>query len=115
MSRISVFNDIHQERERQIAKWGEQRAPDNPWLAILTEEVGEVAQEICHAYIGRGSKDALYAELIQVAAVSVAWLESLREQEPTRTRTYLTSIQAWCILHLPKCVRKQLKKRKSLP
>lgn len=77
MNRTDIFEQINAERDRQNAKWGEQRAPDNPWLAILVEEVGEVAQEICLAYSGFSEKDRLRDELTQVATVAVAWLESL--------------------------------------
>ncbi len=52
-------------------------------LAILTEEVGEVAQEVLTQEGRRlardtvGTKKALRKELTQVAAVAVAWIESL--------------------------------------
>ena len=37
---------VKEERERQDAKWGSQRNLPNPtWLAILVEEVGEVAKD----------------------------------------------------------------------
>ena len=78
MSRQDIFCAIDEERERQISKWGAQRAADNPWLAILVEEVGEVAQEKCREYIGNDVTENLKAELIQVATVAVAWLEELQ-------------------------------------
>ena len=66
-----IYERITTERERQDEKWGSDRRPDSePWVAILTEEVGEVAR----ATLER--KD-LEEELIQVAAVCVAWLEAL--------------------------------------
>lgn len=47
-------------------------------LAVLTEEVGEVARELCDAANNRREpSDNLITELIQVAAVAVAWAESL--------------------------------------
>ena len=51
--------------------------------AILMEEVGEVAQEVLtqeHRRLARdtwGTPEALCHELIQVAAVAVAWVEAL--------------------------------------
>lgn len=52
-------------------------------LAVLAEEVGEVAREVL-AQDGRqlardslGTPAALRAELVQVAAVAVAWIEAL--------------------------------------
>lgn len=77
MNRQEIFNEIDIERSYQDHKWGAERAPDNPWLAILVEEVGEVAQEICQAYSTPGFGGGLKEELIQVATVAVAWLESL--------------------------------------
>ncbi len=60
--------------------------PDtNRKLRVLIEEVGEVAQELDHLEQLPGSKPAqkrLREELTQVAAVAVAWLESL-EPSPT--------------------------------
>jgi len=42
-------------------------------LPVLVEEVGEAASEV-----HEGDDTRLYNELIQVAAVAVAWAESLR-------------------------------------
>ena len=60
-------------------------------LAILTEEVGEVAQQVLEqpdrrlAFDSSGSRTELRKELTQVAAVAVAWVESLfNEPAPTQ-------------------------------
>ena len=75
MTRMQVFKLIVAERKRQDEKWN--RAPGE-WLAfsadkhlVLAEEAGEVAKAILEY-------DAvnLREELIQVAAVCVAWLEA---------------------------------------
>ena len=46
----TAFNEVadmvRDERQRQLAKWGEQMHDDLPWLAILTEEFGEVGKAI---------------------------------------------------------------------
>ncbi len=47
--------------------------PDSERLAILVEEVGEVA----HALTYDGDKERLEIELIQVAAVAATWIEAL--------------------------------------
>lgn len=65
----AILEEVGQEREAQDLKWGEQNHRDSVWLAILTEEVGECAKAILE---GKG----LTRELIQVAAVAVAWVES---------------------------------------
>lgn len=50
-------------------------------LAVLLEEVGEVAHELTEAMnagdIEAPDADKLRTELVQVAAVAVAWIESL--------------------------------------
>jgi hypothetical protein len=60
-------------------KWGEQNHPSLYWLAILTKEVGELAQTI----IDDGWPVQTRKELVQVAAVAVAWLEAMNRNEPT--------------------------------
>lgn len=67
-----LFSEILEERGRQDRKWGEQNHQDMRWMTILTEEVGEVAKEILEGEITKTR-----AELVQVAAVAVAWLECI--------------------------------------
>jgi NTP pyrophosphatase (non-canonical NTP hydrolase) len=52
---------------------------DDRRLAILTEEVGEVARELNDAEIGGRpiDRDKLVKELIQVAAMAATWVEAL--------------------------------------
>ena len=87
--------DVRAERTRQNAKWGEQNHPDGTggvmyvaiadearmdcqraaaegkvtWRDILTEEFAEALAE--------GDPERLRAELIQVAAVAMAWAEAI--------------------------------------
>jgi NTP pyrophosphatase (non-canonical NTP hydrolase) len=78
-----AFLKILTERRRQDAKWGEQNHADDFWMLILMEEVGETAQAILQACEERGSPARTKEELIQVAAVAVAWLEAIeRRGEP---------------------------------
>lgn len=65
------------ERQRQDVKWG--RSPGH-WpngsgvkLAVLVEEVGEVAR----ALLEEEGDERLLEELVQVATVAVAWAETL--------------------------------------
>lgn len=46
-------------------------------LAALTEEVGEVARAVMARGGWSGEEDNLREELVQVAAICVAWLETL--------------------------------------
>lgn len=68
-----VFTRIEVERERQHLKFNNQsHLPPTAWAVILGEEYGEVCKEVCE-----GDAKKLKAELVQVAAVAVAWLESM--------------------------------------
>ena len=84
MTRAEVYALVSAERTRQAEKW----RGNHTWgagdcssgsiapivkAAVLAEEVGEVAR----AVLDRESDDRLRAELVQVAAVAVAWLEGL--------------------------------------
>lgn len=92
---MNVINEVLAERERQDAKWGEQNHPDGTgqphaahkpyrarrdcenafaagrgtWRHILVEEVAEAEAE--------SDVFRLREELIQVAAVAVAWVEAI--------------------------------------
>lgn len=64
------------ERARQDAKWGEQNHDAPIWSLIATEELGEVAQATLETIFGGKHTRADYvAELVQLTAVCVAWLE----------------------------------------
>ena len=79
-----VYGDIHKERDRQDRKWGSQRHPYGTWQLILTEEVGEVAQAALAEQFDRNriekKRGGLRKELVQVAAVAVAWIEHLDDE-----------------------------------
>lgn len=92
-----VLSDVLDERVRQVKKWGPQSHDDGYWALILGEEYGEV----CQAAMDKPVQE-LRDELIQVAAVAVAWVEDLdaknpqgasphelREWEEWKTRTFL--------------------------
>jgi len=72
-ARANAKTRIALERERQIKLWGDGPMPLDKRLAILTEEVGEVAKEICDD----GSDERLLEELVQVGAVALRWAEDL--------------------------------------
>jgi NTP pyrophosphatase (non-canonical NTP hydrolase) len=76
-----VLAAVKAERERQNAKWGLRRYDNGTWLAILTEEVGEVAQAMQKEWGWGKPSDAqdLYKELIHASAVSAAWAEQVLE------------------------------------
>lgn len=74
-SQREIFEAIAAERDNQNAKWGEGSIRDRSLAVgytVLGEEVGEVARAILE-----GDAEGLRLELVQVAAVAVAILESL--------------------------------------
>ena len=83
MNRSDIYAAIDAERERQADKWGgphdwgsgdcsSPAVHDSTKLMVLTEECGEVARAVLDLDV-----DATRTELIQVAAVAVAWQEAL--------------------------------------
>ncbi len=74
-----VLQAIQDERDRQDAKWGANRyLAQETWLTILMEEVGEAAKAALEDDSGGYAE-----ELVQVAAVAVAALESHRAGPPS--------------------------------
>lgn len=67
---LSAMARIMDERARQDAKWGIQNHEAGKWSLILAEELGEVAKSQLE-----GDRANYLTELIQSAAVLVAWLE----------------------------------------
>jgi hypothetical protein len=71
--RSRVYELIDAERDRQDKKWGASRClPASLWMNILTEEVGETAETVL-----KNLPEENLKELVQVAAVAVAWLEGI--------------------------------------
>lgn len=80
MSRALV--DVEEERSRQDAKWGVQQHDPPDYFAILSEEVGEVAELVVEWRFGReADREArlrlMREELVQTAAVAVAMVEEI--------------------------------------
>jgi len=76
-----VFELIRAERDKQDKKWGANAirtvGPDSR-MCILAEEVGEAAEVVNRMRDeGVDLTSELRKELIQVAAVAVAWLEKI--------------------------------------
>lgn len=90
-----ALDDVARERMRQDAKWGEQNHPDGTGDPG-SEAVADIARDICNLAAQTGAlawrdvlreeffealaeKDPvkLREELVQVAAVAVAWIEAI--------------------------------------
>lgn len=80
------MDDVLAERARQDSLWGVQDLDPSVWSMILHEEAGEATTEACDWWRScRDGADILTAhhlvrlreELVQVAAVALAWIECL--------------------------------------
>ena len=78
-----IFDRIMRERGRQVEKFGARQykeQSEEACLAVLTEEVGEVAHVLNDLRVGNvtpGTYAQLEAELVRTATVCVAWLQAL--------------------------------------
>lgn len=81
-----IVEMILAERARQDEKFGEQNWEPVLWMSILLEEVGEAARHANDMHWPNGSnpEDAYRDELVQVAAVALAALESLHRNRDRR-------------------------------
>lgn len=84
---FNVLSEVNAERQKQDEKWGEQNHTYQ-WTSILGEEYGEVCEAMNRVLFGDNKAKAhndLRMELIQCAAVCVAWVECLdRNNEKMR-------------------------------
>lgn len=88
---LHAIRCVTDERRRQLQKWGVQDHPIADWFLILGEELGEAQREACeHVFRLRLPEQfpenperlqRLRNELVQVAAVAVAMIESLDRNE----------------------------------
>lgn len=80
-----IMGRIADERVRQNIRWGDQVHSWPVWMNILMEEVGEASISCLAAEFKDNDEDqelvreSFERELIQVAAVAVAILESLQK------------------------------------
>lgn len=104
LSKVSLtakaVDAIWRERVAQDLKWGEQNHPDGTGLTLMSRYDADVARDACERAFAEGygtfkhilieevyealaesDKEALKTELIQVAAVAVAWVEKLIREE----------------------------------
>lgn len=89
--RAAILSAIHEERNRQESLVGRKfpwtcanpGISDSAKYAVLSEEQGEVAREVVEALIDPSRRDLekLATELVQTAAVCVAWLEAIAHEK----------------------------------
>lgn len=81
LTTVAVLEEVGFERAAQNAKWGEQNHDDFIWSAILGEEVGEVCKAALHDRFGGEEAGGQREELLQVAAVAIAWVECIDRRD----------------------------------
>lgn len=80
-----IYLEIKAERRFQDEKWGSKRKHNElQWLSILAEEFGEAAKIVTQSCVPPEFQNyyqpKLEKELIQTAAVCIAWIESMRRK-----------------------------------
>ncbi len=73
----SALTSVLAERKRQDTIWGEQNHGQFQWLSILTEELGEYAQELNDVSVGKGDIENVRTEAVQIASVALAIVECI--------------------------------------
>ncbi len=74
---LAAVSDVLAERGKQFQKWGEQSHDLPTWLAILSEEQGELAEAVLHEKFGGPEAANLFKEATHVAAVALQIVEFL--------------------------------------
>ena len=84
MSQSEIIQEILAERKKQDTKWGEQNHSPIEWLAILGEETGEASKIAVDAHFLGTQIQNYRKEMIQVAAVVLAAIESFDRNQGNR-------------------------------
>lgn len=101
-----VLGEVEQERLKQDQKWGVQNHSPSDWLTILGEEFGEACKAALEAkfqkdypaqYTGEVGLHLYRKELIQVAAVAIAAIESLDRNELAKAQSDGETIRVPCL------------------
>jgi hypothetical protein len=77
----TLLEPVENEIWRQDEKWGPDRThADEWWYAILGEEFGELGKALLekHFHYEGARADYIKAELVQVVAVGIQWLNSIQ-------------------------------------
>lgn len=99
-----VLGEVEQERLKQDQKWGAQNYQPPIWLIILGEEVGEANKAALEAHFSHVPQYPSFdesiknyrKELIQVAAVAVAAVESLDRNELAKAQSEDEPVRVPC-------------------
>jgi len=110
---MHILDDINAERRRLgSGKFGEPAERGytlHKWLSVLAEEFGEAAAEVNHVDEVETERDKLVhqkrlrTELVQTAAVAIAFLESLDKNELGWRRVKEIELFGSLVIRCPKC------------
>jgi NTP pyrophosphatase (non-canonical NTP hydrolase) len=67
-----ILDEVHDETQKQVARWGIQNHPPEMWIAIISEELGEAAKAVL-----KRDKLQYRQELCQLAAAAICALYEL--------------------------------------
>ncbi len=78
-----AYNWVEQEDFEQRHKWGNQDHDIFQWLAILSEEVGELSKAVIEFWFNKGAPTDIVREAVQVAtlALKIAWMMQSKSRE----------------------------------
>lgn len=76
-----VMERVVEHYYRNQRKWGQQNHTPAEWLAILSEEFGEVAREVNEKTFRSPSDIDLYYELADMIAVGISMMSALVSDE----------------------------------
>lgn len=78
---FGVLFDVLQERARQEESGGFKRYPTELWPAILNKHSGDFANAVIHSHLDEKDKPRLRGALVQLAAVTMAWIEAIDDPD----------------------------------
>ena len=94
MNDLRTIGRVLAERGRQDREWGEQNHDNFTFVAVLAEEVGEVAQAALQANFENDGPERddtdVAEELVQTAAVAVNFFGAIERRTTPRRRVYLS-------------------------
>lgn len=85
---LEAMQDVISERWRQHEKWGIQNHAPAEWAALIGEEYGELCEAINETTLDnadkpeRGGIDKMRVEAVQLAALSMQFVEYLNRNFP---------------------------------
>ena len=81
---LGIYKQVKEECDRQDFKWGVRSQHPLVWMSILTEEIGEVSQEINNSgFDSDRLGDNYKTELVQCAAVIFQMIKDYESSRQT--------------------------------